>query len=150
MLRFLLLALTLVACAPNPPDPLTNSGSSPLRPGAISGETALLSLVLSADGKAQFDEVRRRPFPFTLRPSEERHTVGATDYLVEVRHESHATVEIPVHLGRSTDAVAEARSPWAGGGTILRAPCYGPKTRYALKRAGAAGERALTEIEVLE
>lgn len=150
MLRFLLLTLALVACAPNPPETLTNSGSAALRPGAISGETALLSLVLGADGKAHFEEARRRPIPYTLRLNEARHTLGAADHLVEVRHESHATVEVPVHLGRSSDGITEARSPWAGGGTILRAPCYGPKTRYALRRVGAVGERALTEIEVLE
>lgn len=150
MPRWSPLLLLLVACAPNPETPVTNSGTSALRPGAISGETALLSLVLSPDGKAHFDEAQRRPFPFRLRTREGTAELGATDYVIEVRHPAHPVVNVPVHLGRSTDPVGEARSPWAGGGTILRAPCYGKNTHYALRRSADTGERALAEIEVME
>ncbi len=107
----------------------------------LSRETVLLSLVLTPDGRASFDAVRRKPVSYlgTRQPLE-----GA-DHTLEIRHASLARpIELPLVLGRPDEPEAPARHAWAAGGTVLRAPSFGPGTRIALRDAN--GELAAVEV----
>ncbi|MCB9646433.1 MAG: hypothetical protein H6730_07505 [Deltaproteobacteria bacterium] len=141
-------AVLLAACAPEA-EPGVQTAPRALRHGALAAETALLSLVLTPDGKARFDAATRRPIAFAA-PAEGGHAAHAADHLLEILHEGRPPVRIPVALGSALDPEDEARSPWAGGGTILRGPCFGPGTRYRLLSASAPDGHALAEIEVRE
>lgn len=107
----------------------------------LSRETVLLSLVLTPDGRASFDAVRRKPVSYlgTRQPLE-----GA-DHVLEIRHASlPRPIELPLVLGRPDEPEAPARHAWASGGTLVRAPSFGPGTRIALRDAN--GELAAVEV----
>lgn len=145
MHRAALLAVALAACAPEPPPPAAAHAARALAPGELSDQTALLSLVLDADG-ARFDHAATRPFAF--RRVAARVPGELSDHTLEVRYGPREPVRLPLALGHPTDRSAGAQSAWAGGGTIVRAPYFGPGTRYVL--LGERGAEVLAELEVAE
>ena len=151
MHRFLLLFIISVACAREPTESPSRPSAQALaptapRPGALAAETALLALVLSPDGTANFAEVQRRAISYSGPKSEPTHDAG--DHVIEVSLEGRPTLRIPLQLGSPKDRLLAARSAWAGGGTVVRAPCYGPGTRFALRSTEHPDARVLTEIEL--
>ncbi len=143
MPRYAWLLLALVACGAEPTTPAVATTPKALAPGDVAAETALLSLVLDADG-ARFDAVVTRAIAY--RGAAARAPGEQPDHALEVHFGAREPLVLPLSLGHPTDVAGEASSVWAGGGTILRAPYFGAGTRYVL--VGERGAERLAEHEV--
>ncbi len=148
-----LLFLFSVACVPDPDGASVGGRAqslvpSALRPGAIAAETALLSLILTPDGAARFAEVQRRPIAYSA--SKQTNNSSAGDHVVEVSVAGQVLARVPLRIGSARDPAGPAQSAWAGGATIVRAPSFGPETRFALRSTAHPDERILAEIGVEE
>ncbi|MGC4123251.1 MAG: hypothetical protein QM765_53530 [Myxococcales bacterium] len=141
------------------PAPATSQAALVVAQPSVAPETALLSLVLPQEGRPMFDAVRRRAIAFHLPrpvdgPRPTPQVVAGESHFLAVHHPSlPAPLELPVELG-SPSAAAERTAPaapvWQGGGTILRAPCFGVGTRYDLVSVTPAGTNVLAKAEVAE
>ena len=73
----------------------------------------------------------------------------AAAFAVVVRHSSLRTPLVaPVDLGGPGEGAGDVRDRWQHGGVILRAPCLGPDTEYAVVRPGERGAEVLAEGRV--
>jgi len=162
-LHALTLALVLLGC-PSSEDLTTTATATTQRPQELGSddetappatpvarETALLSLVLSPDGKASFAAARRKPIAFPVSAAALRARTPGTGWALEVHHPQLAQpLRLPVSLGTPGKSSAPAMDPWQGGGTVLRAPWFGAETRYELLAVGEDGETRLAQVEVRE
>lgn len=151
----------LAACAPSanaPPPPAASvevALQEPPRPAPppTADETALLSLVLPTEGAPYFDAARRRAIPFRLPRSSQASAAAPGDFVLSVKAPGQTDgpgVRLPVSLGSPGPRVSPAAPVWAGGGTLLRAPCFGAGTRYELLKPKPSGDAVVASVEVRE
>lgn len=113
---------------------------------AATDRTALLSVTLTPDGRAELIDARIKPIPFRTR-----NVASHGHYALEVTARDRPTTTLPLELGTPGDGAGDVVDVWTSGGTILRGPYFGAPTRYSLVRTHADGRRdVLASREVAE
>lgn len=108
--------------------------------------TALLSLALYPDGTGRLLEGRVRPIPFTRYAAPHQAPRGDESWVL-IATSAAGSAEIPLDLGSTQDPGGDVISQFRAGGTILRAPYFGARTRYVIRRRNGP---PLAELEVGE
>ncbi len=66
------------------------------------------------------------------------HPGPSGEAAIVVRAPNHETVVVPIDIGVPGPMVGDVANHWNDGASILRAPYFGPETRYTILRPGNA------------
>ena len=134
-------------------------------PAAAAPRTALCVLALQRDGSVTAVELREKAIAFrgpvtretlpalragaVLEPVAAPHVhagAAAPSHTLRVTHPDHPTLLLDVDLGAPGEGGGDVADRWDNGSVVVRAPSYGPGTRFVLSRHGSTA--AVTQLGV--